>query len=131
MNKEKEKILKRQKRRNKIRSVLEGTSKCPRLSVFRSNKGHYIQLIDDANGVTIASAYSNEIKVTSKGDSDSKKEKKKVGAKVSEAFELGKLIAKKAHDKKITKVVFDRGGYRYHGRIKAIADGAREGGLKF
>lgn len=117
MNKEIIKQNKKIRRKSKIRSTISGTAKCPRLSVHRSNKGMYLQLIDDDKGVTLASAKSTEIK---------KKDKK-----ASISFELGKLIAKKGIEKKIKKVVFDRGGYKYHGRVKMAGDGAREGGLQF
>jgi large subunit ribosomal protein L18 len=117
MDKNKVKNKKRDRRRGRIRSRITGTGVCPRLSVFKSNKGMYVQLIDDQKGVTILSAHSKEIK----------KEMKKV----DNSFELGKLVAKKAVDKKINKAVFDRGGYKYHGRIAKVAEGAREGGLKF
>jgi len=113
----KAKNQKYERRKKKIRSKIEGRKDCPRLSVFRSNKGMFLQLIDDQEGKTLVSASSNEIK--------------NKGKKVDLSFELGKLIAQKAKDKKIEKIVFDRGGYKYHGRVKAVADGAREGGLKF
>lgn len=119
MNQTKDKTLKRDRRRAKIRSKIEGTAACPRLSVFRSNKGMYIQLIDDQSGKTIASANAIEIKEV------------KEGGKVGVGFGLGKLIAEKGKKAGVTAVVFDRGGYQYHGRVKAVADGAREGGLQF
>ncbi|MCX6759767.1 MAG: 50S ribosomal protein L18 [Candidatus Nealsonbacteria bacterium] len=109
----------RKRRHKKIRSRIRGTSDKPRLCVFKSSKHIYAQLIDDDKGKTIL-AYN---------DSGIKKSKKET--KVKTAFEVGKLIAKEALGKKMEKVVFDRGGNRYHGRIKALADGAREGGLKF
>jgi large subunit ribosomal protein L18 len=114
---QKVKQLKRISRRAKIRAKISGTAMCPRLSVFRSNKSIYLQLIDDATGKTIVSAHTGELKAK--------------GAKTEAGFELGKLLAKKAQDKKIENIVFDRGGYKYHGRVKAVADGAREGGLGF
>ncbi len=117
MNKEKIKQDKRERRKIRVRAKVKGTAERPRLSVFRSNKGMFLQLIDDDRGHTLVSAYSNEI---------NKKDKK-----VVISFELGKLIAKKAIKKGIKEVVFDRNGYRYHGRVKAVADGAREGGLVF
>lgn len=125
MNKTKEKFEKKDRRKAKIRAKISGTKNIPRLSVFRSNTALFLQLIDDDSGKTIVSAHSREIKVAK-----AKKEDEMV-AKVAVAFELGKLLAKKAVDKKIEKVVFDRGGNKYHGRVKAVADGAREGGLKF
>lgn len=115
----KDKNNRKLKRRAKIRSKIKGTGKCPRLSVFKSNTRVFIQLIDDLKSLTIVSASINDLK---------KNDKK---TKTEQAFELGKVIAKKAIDKKITKIVFDRGGNKYHGRVKAIADGAREIGLKF
>ncbi len=117
MNKEKIKKDKRERRKIRVRAKIKGTSERPRLSVFRSNKGMFLQIIDDTKGYTLVSAYTKEI---------DKKDKK-----TAISFELGKLIAKKAIEKGIKKVVFDRNGYKYHGRVKAVADGAREGGLIF
>jgi len=114
-----EKQEKRQKRHKKIRAKVFGTHSKPRLSVFRSAKHIYVQLVDDEKRKTLLSA------------SDLKIKKSKSKGKTTGAFSLGKLIAEKALEKKIEKVVFDRGGYKYHGRIKAVAEGAREGGLKF
>ncbi len=111
------KTEKRVFRHKRIRSKVSGTDKTPRLCVFRSNKHIYAQLINDGKGITLAST----------DDRDSKSKKGKVGA----AEEVGKEIAKKALELKIEKVVFDRGGYKYHGRIKSIAESARAGGLKF
>ncbi|HPT08524.1 MAG TPA: 50S ribosomal protein L18 [bacterium] len=119
MNKIQEKNTKLARRHKKIRSVIKGTINRPRLSVFRSNKGMYVQLIDDTAGKTLVSV---NIKELGKDLKDKK---------VDQSFKLGKLLADKAKDKKITEIVFDRGGYRYHGRVKAVADGAREGGLIF
>ena len=115
------KITKQQRRRRihlRIRKAIVGTSQRPRLSVYRSNLGIYCQLIDDRTGHTILSASTMD---------------KTIGkaTKVEQAKEVGKLLAKKAMDAKIETVVFDRSGYLYHGRVKALADGAREGGLKF
>jgi large subunit ribosomal protein L18 len=108
------------KRKRRILSRIEGTAERPRLSVFRSNKNLFVQLVDDVKGHTLAAASTAEEEL--KG-----KTKKTVdGAKT-----LGGLIAKRALAKNISKVVFDRSGYLYHGRIKALADAAREGGLKF
>lgn len=127
-----EKRTKRQRRHRRVRSKIKGTSKIPRLCVFRSNKHVYGQLIDDEKGKTLISASDLEIKP--------KKTQKRTqkNAKIEIAKEVGKLLAKKAIDlpagkagKKIEKIVFDRGGYKYHGRIKALAEGAREGGLNF
>jgi len=112
-----ERQQKRDIRHKRVRAKIKGTEKRPRLCVFRTPKHIYAQLIDDEKGKTILSI------------SDAKITKKE--SKVSLAHEVGKLIAEKAVEKKITQVVFDRGGYKYHGRIKALADGARKGGLKF
>jgi len=117
MDKNKAKLEKNIRRHKKVRSTIEGSAIRPRLSVFRSNRGMFVQLIDDLKGQTLASADSQEVK--------------KAASKVEVGFELGKLIAGKAKEKKISAVVFDRGSYRYHGRVKALADGAREGGLEF
>ncbi|GAA0360462.1 50S ribosomal protein L18 [Alkalibacterium iburiense] len=108
----------RLKRHKRIRRNLSGTAERPRLNVFRSNKNIYAQLIDDVEGVTLASASTLDTDVS--GDS-----------KVEKAAAVGELIAKRANEKDITEVVFDRGGYQYHGRVKALADAARENGLKF
>ncbi len=109
----------KQTRQTRIRAKAKGVLLKPRLTVFRSNKYVYAQVIDDENGKTLVGAAEKELNL---------KEKLKKGER---AKELGKLIAKKAIAKKIEAVVFDRGSYRYHGRVKAVADGAREGGLKF
>ena len=108
---------KRYRRHNRVRAKVSGTTIRPRLSVFRSVKHIYAQLIIDEKGKTILAIDDRKIK--------GKK------TKIDKALEVGKLIAKEAISKKIEKVVFDRGGYKYHGRVKAVADGAREGGLKF
>jgi large subunit ribosomal protein L18 len=114
---------KRLKNKIKIRKKISGTAERPRLAVYKSLKQIYTQLIDDSNGVTLLSASSlskeilNDVK-----DAKSKIDKSKV---------VGKLLAEKAKDKGIETVVFDRSGYRYHGRVQAVAEGAREGGLKF
>ena len=111
------KLYNRTRIKYRIRKKVSGTSAKPRLSVFRSNKQIYCQLIDDINGVTLASANSRAVNVS--------------GDKKAVAGEVGKLIASKAKGAGITTVVFDRGGYLYHGRVKSLADGAREGGLIF
>ncbi len=113
--KKQQKKLRRQRR---VRAKISGTDKKPRLCVFRSNKHIYVQLIDDTQKKTILSASDKSLK---KGKM----------TKVDLGKEIGKMIAKKALEKKIEKVIFDRGPYKYHGRIKAVAEGAREGGLKF
>ncbi|MES1215079.1 MAG: 50S ribosomal protein L18 [Bacteroidota bacterium] len=115
------KSLRRQNIRYRIRRKIgEGTSQKPRLSVFRSNTEIYVQLIDDASGVTLASASSK--------DKDIKAQK---GNKVEKSKLVGAAIAQKASELGIKNVTFDRGGYLYHGRVKSIADAAREGGLVF
>ena len=109
------------KRHKALRNKISGTSIKPRLNVFRSLKNIYAQIIDDENGVTLVSAstLSPELKDI------------KNGGNKEAAVEVGKLLAKKALEKNIESVVFDRGGYIYHGRVAALAEGAREGGLKF
>lgn len=114
------KTARRQRIRYNIRTRLSGVSGTPRLSVFRSNTEIYAQLIDDANGVTIASASSRDKDIAAQ--KVNKTEKSKL---------VGAAIARKAVDLGVQSVVFDRGGYLYHGRVKSLADGAREGGLKF
>jgi large subunit ribosomal protein L18 len=104
-------------RRRRIRAKVSGTAERPRMSVFRSTNHIYVQMIDDTAGKTLATASSKEIKAK--------------GKKSDLAMEVGKLAAKKAKDAGITAVVFDRGGNRYHGRIKNLAEAAREAGLKF
>ena len=128
---------KRKRRHKRVRAKISGTSKVPRLCVFRSNKHIYAQLIDDEKGQTLVAAFDLELKETKKGkkkkpsskSSEIKKETR-IG-KIAKSYEVGELIAQKAIKKKIKKVVFDRAGYKYHGRVKALAEGAREGGLKF
>lgn len=105
----------------RIRKVVTGTQEKPRLNIFRSNKQIYAQLVDDVNGVTLASASSLNKEVV---------EKKEIN-KTQQAQEVGKLVAQVAKEKGIENIVFDRNGYLYHGRIKALAEAAREGGLKF
>ena len=114
----------RQKVHSRIRKTLGGTTERPRLNVYRSVNHIYAQVIDDAKGVTIVSATSVKGKAT-------KGEKRPTGGNVASAKDVGKLIAQRAQEKGIKKVVFDRGGYLYHGRIKALADAAREAGLEF
>jgi len=128
-----EKKQKRYRRHKRIRAKVSGTGKRPRLCVFRSVKHIYVQLIDDKKGRTLVTANDLEFKKLKK---ETKKEKikrtqKSLSKKATIAYEVGKLIAEKAIKKKIKKITFDRGGYKYHGRVKAIAEGAREGGLKF
>ena len=108
----------RQRRHRRVRGKLAGTAERPRLVVTRSNRGILAQLVDDASGRTLASASWLQVKSFK-------------GNKTAQASEVGKLLAQKANGAKIDGVVFDRGGYLYHGRVKALADAAREGGLKF
>ena len=110
---------KRQRRHRRVRAKAGGTAAIPRLSVFRSNRHIWAQLIDDTSGQTVISAGDLGVKP---GKSQKKTEL---------AFKVGESIAKKAREKKVVKAVFDRGGYKYHGVVKAIAEGARKGGLKF
>ena len=107
------------KRHVRVRSKVSGTSECPRLNVFRSTKHIYAQIIDDINGVTLAAASS----VEKDFDAD--------GGNIEGARKVGQLIAKNAADKGITTVVFDRGGFIYAGKVKALAEAAREAGLEF
>lgn len=114
------KVERRQRIKYGIRQKISGTAQKPRLSVFRSNLDIYAQLIDDENGVTLASASSKDKEVLAQKVNKSEKGKL-----------VGEAIAKKAVALGLTTCVFDRGGYLYHGRVKAVAEGAREGGLKF
>ena len=109
----------RLKRHKRVRAKISGTPEMPRLNVFRSEANIYAQVIDDVNGVTLASAYSLDKAIEG------------YGGNVAAATAVGKLVAERAKAKGIETVVFDRGGYLYHGRVKALAEGAREGGLKF
>lgn len=120
-----DKQLKRRRRHKRVRSIVKGTAKVPRLCVFRSNKHIYAQLIDDEKGKTLISASDLDLKKTKT------KIKKELTGKAAIAYRVGQILAQKAIEKKFEKIVFDRGGYKYHGRIKALADGAREAGLKF
>lgn len=106
-------------RHTRVRGKISGTGECPRLNVFRSAKNIYAQIIDDEKGVTLAAASSLDKEFTGNGGN------KEAASKV------GETIAKRAAEKGIEKVVFDRGGYLYHGRVKELAEGARKGGLKF
>jgi len=115
----------RQKVHDRIRKKMAGTTERPRLNVYRSVNHIYAQVIDDAKGTTIVSATSVEKGKGIKGD------KRPTGGNVASAKDVGKLIAERAQQKGVKKVVFDRGGYLYHGRVKALADAAREAGLEF
>ena len=114
---------KRERRRIRVRSRVTGTSECPRLNVYRSLTATSAQLIDDTTGKVLAFAHSK--KVDSKGDVGERK------GRVAIAYLVGKELATKAKELKIEKVVFDRAGYKYHGKVQALADGARDGGLVF
>jgi large subunit ribosomal protein L18 len=119
MDRAKQRVEARGRIRERIRRKMTGTTERPRLAVFKSLKHIYVQLIDDAKGTTIATASSRD------KDSSAK------GSNTAAAKAVGAAIAKKAKDKGVTRVVFDRGGYLYHGNIKALADAARENGLEF
>lgn len=121
------KKIKKTRRHLKIRAKVKGVATAPRLAVFRSNAHIYAQLIDDEKAITLASASDMELK-DQKNIGDKKTE---IGRKISESKAVGLLIAEKAKKLGLEAAVFDRGGFRYHGRIKAVADGAREGGLRF
>lgn len=110
----------RKKRHARVRAKLSGTTVRPRLNVYRSNKHIYAQIIDDVNSVTIASASTMDKELSLDGTSN-----------VEAAQKVGELVAKRAVEKGVKEVVFDRGGYLYHGRVKALADAAREAGLQF
>ena|SRR3989344_8342003 len=107
-------------RHTRVRARIAGQVECPRISIFRSNRRISVQLIDDTVGKTIVSVDDRDVKIL-----------KKDKGRVVRAERVGELLAKKAAEKNITAAVFDRGGYRYHGIVKAIADGARKGGLRF
>ncbi|WP_207496353.1 50S ribosomal protein L18 [Aridibaculum aurantiacum] len=115
-----DKLIKRQKIRYRIRKKVAGTSTKPRLSVFRSNAEIYAQLIDDTTGQTLAAASSREKDIAAQ-----------TAPKIDKSKMVGESIARKASALGITTCVFDRGGNLYHGRVKAVADGARQGGLQF
>ena len=120
---------KSQRRHKRVRSKISGTAERPRLHVFCSNKHVYAQLINDETGRVLALAKDSEIKI--KPSKVKKEGETALGGKKALSFEVGKLIAEKAVEKKVKKVVFDRGSHIYHGRVKALAEGAREGGLEF
>ena len=119
MNKRPNTNAQRLKRHKRVRAKISGTPEMPRLNVFRSEANIYAQVIDDVNGVTLASASSLDKAIEG------------YGGNIAAATAVGKLVAERAKAKGIETVVFDRGGYLYHGRVKALAEGAREGGLKF
>lgn len=153
-NPQKIKQSKKIRRHKRVRAKIRGTAKRPRFSVFRSNRYIFAQLIDDEKGRTLVSISSRQLMTENKGTEakkqkvisspsspkkDSKlkiqtqdeKIKKELSGKIKIAFQVGELIAQKALEKKIKQVIFDRGGYKYHGRVKAVAEGAREAGLTF
>ena len=113
---------KREHKHVRVRKKVSGTTERPRLNIFRSSKHIYAQVVDDVKGITLVSVSSLSSEIAANN---------KTGANKKVAREVGKLIAKVALEKNVSKVVFDRGGYVYHGRVKELADGAREGGLKF
>ncbi len=113
------KVQRRNGVRKRIRKHIKGDASCPRLSVFRSNKQIYAQIIDDTAGHTLVSASSRDLSADAKMK------------KADQALEVGKLLGAKAVSAGLSKVVFDRGGYLYHGRVKSLAEGARSAGLKF
>lgn len=112
----------RQKRHLRVRKKIQGTQARPRLNIFRSSKHMYAQLIDDVNGVTIAAASTQDKELKAQIEN---------GGNAEAAQKVGALVAQRAKEKGIDKVVFDRGGYLYHGRVQALADAAREAGLEF
>ena len=118
MNEIKLKSIRKERRTKRVRGKILALKKLPRLTVFRSNKYIYAQIIDDKNGRTLVSVSEKETKEDALNN-------------IQKAQDMGKIIAKKAVAKKIKNIVFDKGAYKYHGRIKALADGAREGGLIF
>jgi large subunit ribosomal protein L18 len=117
---ESRKVIRRSSIRKRIRRIVKGTAECPRLSVFRSNKQIYAQLIDDVNGQTLAAASSREKDIPADGKN-----------KIEQAAAVGKILGERAVAAGHNTVVFDRGGYLYHGRVKSLAEGARSAGLKF
>lgn len=120
MIKKESKNVTRLARHDRVRNKVSGTSECPRLNVFRSNSNIFAQIIDDTKGVTLVSASSID-----------KELKLENGSNIEAATKVGELLAKRAKSLKITKVTFDRGGYLYHGRVKALAEAARANGLEF
>ena len=129
-----DKLSKRIRRHKRVRAKIRGTADRPRLSVFRSSRHVWAQLIDDVAARTVVAASSKEFHGEprkTKGKKQMKDKDQKIGASKTETAEkIGKIIAERALKKKIMRVVFDRGGYKYHGAVKAVAEGARKGGLK-
>ena len=124
MNRQKFKAFRKARRHRRVRGRILGTAERPRLSVFRSLKNVYAQVIDDVRGVTLAQASS--VEMVRAGDLDGVKAGNREGAEA-----VGSVIAERAKEAGVTQVRFDRGGYKYHGRVAALADGARKGGLEF
>lgn len=122
MIKRKDRNVSRQRRHLRIRRAVVGTPERPRLSVFRSLAHMYVQIIDDQGGRTLAAASTLDAEIRSQGETANKSAAGKL---------VGQLIARRAKERGVTQVVFDRGGYLYHGRVRAVAEGAREGGLDF
>ncbi|MFW6282835.1 MAG: 50S ribosomal protein L18 [Minisyncoccales bacterium] len=122
-----DKKTRRKRRHKRIRAKISGTKERPRLSIYRSLKHIYAQLIDDENGKTLKAVSDLDIEKPKK---EVKVGEKKLNGKVAAAYKVGKEIGKRAKKDKIKKVVADRGGYKYHGRVKALIEGARDGGLK-
>ncbi len=120
--KKQETTVRRERRHRRVRAKVAGTSEQPRLNVFRSNRHIFAQLIDDSKGHTLAAASTLDDDVRAKAAALKKND---------EAKAVGKLLAQRAIEKGFKQVVFDRGGYQYHGRVKSLAEGAREGGLEF
>ncbi len=118
MIKKESKNISRQRRHARVRNKVSGTAACPRLNVFRSNSNIFAQIIDDEKGITLVSSSSVALKL-------------KNGGNIEGAALVGKDLAQKAKKNKIERIVFDRGGYLYHGRVKALAEAARENGLEF
>ena len=121
MNAQKRKAVSQERRRNRVRRAVRGTAARPRLTVFRSSKHIYVQLIDDDLGRTVASASTTEPSVRGS----------ETGANVSAATRVGQAVAERAKAAGVSKVVYDRGGYKYHGRVAAVAEAARAAGLEF
>lgn len=122
VDKAKERVEARKRRHMRVRSSVSGTPERPRLNVFRSDKHIYAQVIDDTQGHTLAAASTIDTELQGEVEGKSKIERAKL---------VGELVAKRAQEKGVKKVVFDRGGFQYHGRVKALADAAREAGLEF
>jgi len=122
MDKAKEKRLARRRRHARVRKRVYGTSERPRLCVFRSLRHIYVQVIDDTRSVTLASASTMDTEVRAKLEGEDR---------IAQAAAVGTMIAKRAQDAGVESVVFDRGGYKYHGRVKSLAESARKGGLEF